>query len=44
MTAGEKAVVNEFDGGAEEYTKVYLQRDKFIIQNSMDLLSLSEAV
>ena len=44
MTAEEKAVVNEFDGGAEEYTKVYLQRDKFIIQNSMDLLSLSEAV
>ena len=44
MTTEEKAVVNEFDGGAEEYMKVYLQRDKFIVQNSMDLLSLPEAV
>lgn len=44
MTAEEKAVVNEFDGGAEEYMKVYLQRDKFIVQNPMDLLSLPEAV
>ena len=44
MTAEEKAVVNEFDGGAEEYMKVYIQRDKFIVQNPMDLLSLPEAV
>lgn len=44
MTTEEKAVVNEFDGGAEEYMKVYLQRDKFIVQNPMDLLSLPEAV
>lgn len=44
MTAEEKAVVNEFDGGAEEYMKVYLQRDKFIVQNPTDLLSLPEAV
>lgn len=44
MTAEEKAVVNEFNGGAEEYMKVYLQRDKFIVQNPMDLLLLPEAV
>lgn len=44
MTAEEKAVVNEFDGSAEEYMKVYLQRDKFIVQNPMDLLALPEAV
>ena len=42
MTAEEKAVVNEFDGGAEEYMKVYLQRDKFIVSNSMELLPLAE--
>lgn len=44
MTTEEKSVVNEFDGSAEEYIKVYLQRDKFIVQNPMDLLSLPDAV
>lgn len=43
MTQEEQAVVNEFDGSAEAYMKVYSQRDKFIIQNPMDLLALPEA-
>ena len=38
MTDEEKAVVNEFDGGEEEYMKIFNQKDKYIIQNSVELL------
>lgn len=42
MTSEEQAVVNEFDGGRDGYVEIYIQRDKYIVQNSMDLLPLME--
>lgn len=44
MTPEEQAVVNEFDGGEEEYTKIFEQKDKYLLQNTMDLLPSSEEV
>lgn len=42
MTAEEQAVVNEFDGSADEYMKIYAQRDKYIVSNSVELLPAAE--
>lgn len=44
MTAEEQAVVNEFDGSAEEYMKVYAQRDKYIVSDPRNLLPLTKEV
>ena len=44
MTPEEKSVVDEFDGSAEEYMKIYNQKDKYIVQNTMELLPMGEAV
>lgn len=42
MTTEEQVVVNEFDGGREEYMNIYNHREQYIVQNSMDLLPLAE--
>lgn len=42
MTTEEKAVVDEFDGGEEEYNKIYSNPEKYLVQNTSDLLRLEE--
>lgn len=38
MTKKEKGVVNEFDGGEEQYMKVYDSRDYFIVENWKNII------
>lgn len=42
MTPEEQSVVNEFDGGKEAYMNIYNHREQYIVQNTMELLSLAE--
>ena len=42
MTTEEKVVVDEFDGGEKEYNKIYSNPEKYLVQNTSDLLRLEE--
>lgn len=42
MTTEEKVVVDEFDGGEKEYNKIYSNQEKYLVQNTSDLLRLEE--
>ena len=42
MTPEEQAVVNEFDGGKDEYNKVYENRDSYLFEvNGETVLQLA---
>lgn len=41
MTPKEQEVVNEFDGGKDEYMKIYAQKDKYIVQENSLMLPMA---